>query len=83
MNFLTQLPERISNPSTAAEIKEAQTSFHTRLTAFEVKFQFLHRNHIYMCPYQKVPTVNTKQVIITSLKDTSVLTHVKGRLQAF
>lgn len=81
MNFLSQLSERISNPSTAAEIKEAQTSFHTRLTAFEVKF--LHRNHIYMCPYQKVPMVNTKQVIITSLKDTSVLTHIKGRLQAF
>lgn len=83
MNFLTQPSERISNPSTAAEIKKAQTSFHTRLTAFKVKLQFLHHNHIYVCPYQKGLMVNTKQVIITSLKDTSVLTHIKGRFHVF
>lgn len=72
MNFLKQPSKRISNPFITAETKEAQTSFHETVTDFKVKFQFLHGNHIYTYPYHKLLMVNTKQVITTSLKDTSV-----------
>lgn len=68
MNFLNQPSKRISNPSITVETKEAQTSFHETVTGFNIKFQFLHGNHIYTYPYHKLLMVNTKPVTTLLLK---------------